>query len=50
MGENSSEITSVEVLGPELSSGSLQGVNVAPLHGRQSTELKDATMRAFTAH
>ena len=50
MGENSSEITSVEVLGPELSSGALQGVKVAPLHGRQSTELKDATMRAFTAH
>ncbi|MEJ6761760.1 MAG: ATP-dependent DNA helicase RecG [Candidatus Planktophila sp.] len=50
MGENSSEITSVEVLGPELSSGALQGVKVAPLHGRQSTELKDATMRAFTDH
>ncbi len=50
MGENSSEITSVEVLGPELSSGALQGVKVAPLHGRQSTELKNATMRAFTAH
>jgi ATP-dependent DNA helicase RecG len=48
MGESSSEIASVEELGPLLSGGALQGVKVAPLHGRQSTELKDSTMQAFT--
>ena len=48
MGESSVEIASVEELGPLLSGGALQGLKVAPLHGRQSAELKDATMRAFT--
>ena len=48
MGESSVEIASVEDLGPLLSGGALQGLKVAPLHGRQSAELKDATMRAFT--
>jgi len=48
MGESSSEIASVEELGPLLSGGALQGVKVAPLHGRQSAELKDSTMQAFT--
>jgi ATP-dependent DNA helicase RecG len=48
MGESSVEIASVEELGPLLSGGVLQGLKVAPLHGRQSAELKDATMRAFT--
>jgi ATP-dependent DNA helicase RecG len=47
MGETSTEITSVEELGPLLSGGALQGVKVAPLHGRQSAELKDSTMQAF---
>jgi ATP-dependent DNA helicase RecG len=47
MGESSSEIASVEELGPLLSGGALQGVKVAPLHGRQSSELKDSTMQAF---
>jgi len=47
MGESSSEIASVEELGPLLSGGALQGVKVAPLHGRQSAELKDSTMQAF---
>ena len=50
MGETSLEIASVEELGPLLSGGALQGVKVAPLHGRQSAELKDSTMRAFSAH
>ena len=47
MGESSVEIASVEELGPLLSGGALQGVKVAPLHGRQSAELKDSTMQAF---
>jgi ATP-dependent DNA helicase RecG len=48
MGESSTEIASVEELGPLLSGGALQGVKVAPLHGRQSAELKDSTMQAFS--
>ena len=48
MGENGTEIASVEELGPLLSGGALKGVKVAPLHGRQTAELKDSTMRAFT--
>ena len=47
MGETSAEIASVEELGPLLSGGALKGVRVAPLHGRQSAELKDSTMQAF---
>jgi ATP-dependent DNA helicase RecG len=47
MGEESKEIASVDELGPELSGGALQGLKVAPLHGRQSSELKDSTMQAF---
>ena len=48
MGESSSSIASVEDLGPLLAGGALQGLRVAPLHGKQSSELKDATMRAFS--
>lgn len=47
MGESSSEIASVEELGPLLAAGALKGLKVAPLHGRQSAELKDSTMQAF---
>ena len=47
MGESSTEIASVEELGPLLSGGALQGVKIAPLHGRLSAELKDSTMQAF---
>ena len=47
MGESTTEIASVEELGPQLSAGALHGVKVAPLHGRLSAELKDATMQAF---
>ncbi|MFM2215355.1 MAG: hypothetical protein RJA88_724 [Actinomycetota bacterium] len=49
MGESSNEIASVEELGPLLAGGALQGVKVAPLHGRQSAELKDSTMQAFAS-
>jgi ATP-dependent DNA helicase RecG len=48
MGESSSTMASVEDLGPLLSGGALQGLRVAPLHGKQAAELKDATMKAFS--
>ena len=41
-------LTSVEELAPRLALGALKGLRVAPLHGRQSSELKDATMQAFS--
>jgi ATP-dependent DNA helicase RecG len=40
-------MTSVEELAPKLATGALKGLKLAPLHGRQSSELKDETMRAF---
>ena len=40
-------LTSAEELAPRLALGPLKGLSVAPLHGRQSSELKDATMQAF---
>ncbi len=45
----SSTLTAVEELGPELQSGPLHGLRIAPLHGRQSAETKDETMKAFAA-
>ena len=42
-------LTSVEELAPQLALGPLKGLRVAPLHGRQSSELKDSTMQAFSA-
>ena len=45
--EEKASLTSVEELAPELALGALKGLRVAPLHGRQSAELKDATMQAF---
>ena len=47
MGESATVLASVEELGPQLQSGPLNGLKVAPLHGRLSAEEKDATMRAF---
>jgi ATP-dependent DNA helicase RecG len=47
MGETTHDIASVEDLGPTLSAGPLKSVKVAPLHGRQNAELKEATMKAF---
>lgn len=44
-----STLTAVEELGPELQSGALNGLRIAPLHGRQSAEVKDETMKAFAA-
>jgi len=48
-GEQSPDIASVEDLAPKLHGGALKGLRIAPLHGRLSTELKDATMQAFAA-
>jgi ATP-dependent DNA helicase RecG len=47
MGETTNTMASVEELGPELQSGALSGLKVAPLHGRLSAEEKEATMQAF---
>ena len=41
-------LASVESLAPKLATGPLKGLKVAPLHGRQSVELKEETMQAFT--
>ena len=46
-GEKESSGASVEELGPMLHSGPLQGLRIALLHGRLTSEEKDATMRAF---
>ena len=48
-GQESPDIASVTELAPRLASGALAGLRVADLHGRQSSELKDSTMRAFAA-
>ena len=45
----SKSLSAVEELGPELMSGALQGLRIAPLHGRQSAEVKDETMKAFAS-
>lgn len=50
MGQSSAEIASVEELGPQLQSGPLHGLRIAPLHGRLSAEVKDSTMQAFAAN
>ena len=49
MGQSSADIASVEELGPQLQSGPLHGLRIAPLHGRLSAEVKDSTMQAFAA-
>jgi ATP-dependent DNA helicase RecG len=41
-------MTSVVELAPKLATGALKGLKLAPLHGRQSSELKDETMTAFS--
>ena len=43
------DMASVEELAPELATGALKGLKLAPLHGRQSAELKDETMAAFAS-
>ncbi|CAB4589670.1 unannotated protein [freshwater metagenome] len=44
------DMASVEELAPELATGALHGLKIAPLHGKQSAELKEETMRAFSTH
>lgn len=46
-GQESPDIASVNELAPRLAGGTLKGLRVAELHGRQSSDVKDATMRAF---
>ena len=43
------DMTSVEELAPKLATGALKGAKLAPLHGRQSSDLKDETMAAFAS-
>jgi ATP-dependent DNA helicase RecG len=43
------DMASVEELAPKLATGALKGVKLAPLHGRQSSDLKDETMAAFAS-
>ncbi|NCU96997.1 MAG: DEAD/DEAH box helicase, partial [Actinobacteria bacterium] len=43
------EMVAVEELAPQLASGALSGLKIAVLHGKQSSEVKDQTMAAFTA-
>ena len=47
-GEESDQISSVEELAPMLHSGALQGLKIAVLHGRLSSDEKDSTMQAFS--
>ena len=48
-GTESTDIASVEELAPRLHGKDLAGLKLAMLHGRLSTDEKDATMRAFAA-
>jgi ATP-dependent DNA helicase RecG len=45
--EEKTPLVSVEELAPELALGPLKGLKVAPLHGRQSNDVKEETMQAF---
>jgi ATP-dependent DNA helicase RecG len=47
-GEESDEISSVEELAPMLHAGALQGLKIAILHGRLSSDEKESTMQAFS--
>ena len=48
-GTESTDIASVEELAPRLHGKDLAGLKLAMLHGRLSTDEKDATMKAFAA-
>jgi ATP-dependent DNA helicase RecG len=47
---DAADMASVEELAPDLATGALQGLKIAPLHGKQSSELKEETMKAFSSH
>ena len=46
--DSDEDLASVEGLAPKLATGPLKGLRIAPLHGRQSSELKEETMDAFS--
>ena len=46
---NGEGMVSVEELAPRLATGALKGLKLAPLHGKQSAELKEETMVAFSS-
>jgi ATP-dependent DNA helicase RecG len=46
--DSDEDLASVEGLSPKLATGPLKGLRIAPLHGRQSSELKEETMDAFS--
>lgn len=48
-GQESPDIAAVAELAPRLAGGALTGLKVSDLHGRQSSDVKDSTMRAFAA-
>jgi ATP-dependent DNA helicase RecG len=41
------EMTAVEELAPQLATGALKGLNIAVLHGKLSSDVKEQTMSAF---
>jgi ATP-dependent DNA helicase RecG len=43
-------MAAVTELAPQLATGALKGLRVAQLHGKQSSEEKEATMQAFSAN
>jgi ATP-dependent DNA helicase RecG len=45
---NNEQMSAVEELAPELATGALKGIRIATLHGRQSSEIKEQTMAAFS--
>ena len=47
VGDADDDMASVEELAPQLALGPLKGLRIAPLHGKQSSELKEETMKAF---
>jgi ATP-dependent DNA helicase RecG len=42
------QMSAVEELAPDLATGALKGLKIATLHGRQSSEIKEQTMTAFS--
>jgi ATP-dependent DNA helicase RecG len=43
------QMSAVEELAPDLATGALKGLKIATLHGRQSSEIKEQTMTAFSS-
>jgi ATP-dependent DNA helicase RecG len=46
--DSDEDLASIEALAPKLATGPLKGLKVAALHGRQTSELKEETMDAFS--